>query len=94
MGIHSLEFILQFYCSHYELVFPLIISRISPAKPNRDNVVADLLQQTPLKGLSPPWIRPPPPRLEILEGEVRLLIKSCKLFIYVTSISKHRCNSR
>uniref|UniRef100_A0ACD6A4W4 Uncharacterized protein n=1 Tax=Avena sativa TaxID=4498 RepID=A0ACD6A4W4_AVESA len=46
---------------------------ISPAKPNRDNVVADLLQQTPLKGLSPPWIRPPPPRLEILEGELHWL---------------------
>ncbi|KAM0909568.1 hypothetical protein ACQ4PT_014732 [Festuca glaucescens] len=46
---------------------------ISPAKPHRDNVVADLLQQTPLKGLSPPWIRPPPPRLEILEGELHWL---------------------
>jgi hypothetical protein len=68
---------------------PLYLSRISPAKPQRDNVVADLLQQTPLKGLSPPWIRPPPPRLEIIEGEVRSLVKSCKLFIHITSISEH-----
>ncbi|CAM0874931.1 unnamed protein product [Alopecurus aequalis] len=46
---------------------------ISLAKPNRGNVVVDLLQQTPLKGLSPPWIRPSPPRLEILEGELQWL---------------------
>ncbi|KQJ88840.1 CCR4-NOT transcription complex subunit 11 isoform X1 [Brachypodium distachyon] len=48
-------------------------SEVSPAKPNRDNVVADLLQETAHKGLSPPWIRPPPPRLEILEGELQWL---------------------
>ena len=43
---------------------------MSPIKPNRDNMIASLLQQTSLKGLPPQWIRPPPPRLEILEGEV------------------------
>ncbi|KQJ88841.1 CCR4-NOT transcription complex subunit 11 isoform X2 [Brachypodium distachyon] len=52
---------------------PDISQRVSPAKPNRDNVVADLLQETAHKGLSPPWIRPPPPRLEILEGELQWL---------------------
>lgn len=93
-GIHSVKFIFHFYLSEYELSFPLIMSRISPTKLNRDNVVTNLLQQTPLRGLSPPWIRPSPPRLEILEGEVRLLVKRCKLFIHITSISKHRCNSR
>ncbi|XP_062197258.1 uncharacterized protein LOC133900137 isoform X2 [Phragmites australis] len=46
---------------------------VSPAKPNRDNVVSSLLQQTSLKGLAPQWIRPPPPRLEILEGELQWL---------------------
>uniref|UniRef100_A0A0A9DEU7 Uncharacterized protein n=1 Tax=Arundo donax TaxID=35708 RepID=A0A0A9DEU7_ARUDO len=46
-------------------------SEVSPGKPNRDNVIASLLQQTSLKGLSPQWIRPPPPRLEILEGELQ-----------------------
>ncbi|VAI02902.1 unnamed protein product [Triticum turgidum subsp. durum] len=48
-------------------------SGISPTKLNRDNVVTNLLQQTPLRGLSPPWIRPSPPRLEILEGELQWL---------------------
>ncbi|OEL25186.1 CCR4-NOT transcription complex subunit 11 [Dichanthelium oligosanthes] len=44
-------------------------AELSPIKPNRDSMVAGLLQQTSLKGLPPQWIRPPPPRLEILEGE-------------------------
>ncbi|XP_062183064.1 uncharacterized protein LOC133887141 [Phragmites australis] len=48
-------------------------SEVSPARPNRDNVVASLLQQTSLKGLAPQWIRPPPPILEILEGELQWL---------------------
>ncbi|CAN6362680.1 unnamed protein product [Urochloa humidicola] len=46
---------------------------VSPVKQNRDNMIASLLQQTSLKGLSPQWIRPPPPRLEILEGELQWL---------------------
>ncbi|KAL6660775.1 hypothetical protein ACP70R_001810 [Stipagrostis hirtigluma subsp. patula] len=48
-------------------------SELSPAKPNRDNVITSLLQQTSLKGLAPQWIRPPPPKLEILEGELQWL---------------------
>ncbi|RCV37689.1 hypothetical protein SETIT_8G082900v2 [Setaria italica] len=48
-------------------------SEVSPIKPNRDNMIASLLQQTSLKGLPPQWIRPPPPRLEILEGELQWL---------------------
>lgn len=53
----------------------VIIYRVSPTKPNRDNMIASLLQQSSLKGLPPQWIRPPPPRLEILEGEVRLQVR-------------------
>ncbi|CAL4994302.1 unnamed protein product [Urochloa decumbens] len=45
---------------------------VSPVQ-NRDNMIASLLQQTSLKGLPPQWIRPPPPRLEILEGELQWL---------------------
>nr|CAB3489577.1 unnamed protein product [Digitaria exilis] len=48
-------------------------SEVSPTKPNRDNMIASLLQQSSLKGLPPQWIRPPPPRLEILEGELQWL---------------------
>ncbi|PUZ44210.1 hypothetical protein GQ55_8G071800 [Panicum hallii var. hallii] len=48
-------------------------AEMSPIKPNRDNMIASLLQQTSLKGLTPQWIRPPPPRLEILEGELQWL---------------------
>ncbi|KAJ1275222.1 hypothetical protein BS78_05G120000 [Paspalum vaginatum] len=48
-------------------------SELSPNIPNRDGMVASLLQQTSLKGLPPQWIRPPPPRLEILEGELEWL---------------------
>jgi len=48
-------------------------AEMSPIKPNRDNMIASLLQQTSLKGLPPQWIRPPPPRLEILEGELQWL---------------------
>jgi hypothetical protein len=50
----------------------LIIYRVSTNKQERDNVVACLLEQAAHKGLSPQWIRPSPPRLEILEGEVRM----------------------
>ncbi|CAN6374859.1 unnamed protein product [Urochloa humidicola] len=49
------------------------LSELSPVKQNRDNMIASLLQQTSLKGLPPQWIRPPPPRLEILEGELQWL---------------------
>nr|AAX95876.1 hypothetical protein LOC_Os11g13690 [Oryza sativa Japonica Group] len=45
-------------------------SEISITKSNRDNLVTCLLQQTSLDGIGPQWIRPPPPRLEILDGEV------------------------
>ncbi|RLM58389.1 CCR4-NOT transcription complex subunit 11-like [Panicum miliaceum] len=48
-------------------------AEMSRIKPNRDNMIASLLQQTSLKGLTPQWIRPPPPRLEILEGELQWL---------------------
>uniref|UniRef100_A0A0D9XQP3 Uncharacterized protein n=1 Tax=Leersia perrieri TaxID=77586 RepID=A0A0D9XQP3_9ORYZ len=48
-------------------------SEISLAKSNRDNVVTSLLQQETLNGIGPQWIRPPPPRLEILEGELQWL---------------------
>uniref|UniRef100_A0A804NKR7 CCR4-NOT transcription complex subunit 11 n=1 Tax=Zea mays TaxID=4577 RepID=A0A804NKR7_MAIZE len=43
-------------------------SEVSSIIPNRDDMVATLLQQTSL-GLPPQWIRPSPPRLEIFEGE-------------------------
>ncbi|KAG8090943.1 hypothetical protein GUJ93_ZPchr0011g27302 [Zizania palustris] len=48
-------------------------SEISLAQSNRDDAVTSLLQQTPLRGMGPPWIRPLPPRLEILEGELQWL---------------------
>ncbi|WVZ53311.1 hypothetical protein U9M48_004276 [Paspalum notatum var. saurae] len=48
-------------------------SELSPNIPNRDIMVTSLLQQTSLKGLPPQWIRPSPPRLEILEGELQWL---------------------
>ncbi|KAL5205040.1 hypothetical protein ABZP36_009911 [Zizania latifolia] len=48
-------------------------SEISLAQSNRDDAVTSLLQQTPLGGMGPPWIRPLPPRLEILEGELQWL---------------------
>ncbi|XP_066337770.1 uncharacterized protein [Miscanthus floridulus] len=48
-------------------------SEVSSIIPNRDDMVATLLQQTSLKGLPPQWIRPSPPRLEILEGELQWL---------------------
>jgi len=64
-----------------------IIYRVSPIKANRDNMIASLLQQTSLKGLPPQWIRPPPPRLEILEGEVRLHVRV--VYSYATFISEH-----
>ncbi|TVU25961.1 hypothetical protein EJB05_28494 [Eragrostis curvula] len=50
-----------------------VSSEVSTAKPNRDNMVACLLQQASLKGLAPQWIRPSPPRFEILEGELQWL---------------------
>jgi len=46
---------------------------VSSIIPNRDDMVATLLQQTSLKGLPPQWIRPSPPRLEIFEGELQWL---------------------
>uniref|UniRef100_J3N735 Uncharacterized protein n=2 Tax=Oryza brachyantha TaxID=4533 RepID=J3N735_ORYBR len=48
-------------------------SEVSQPKSNRDNLVTTLLQQTSLNGIGPQWIRPPPPRLEILEGELQWL---------------------
>ncbi|PWZ39766.1 CCR4-NOT transcription complex subunit 11 [Zea mays] len=48
-------------------------SELSSIIPNRDDMVATLLQQTSLKGLPPQWIRPSPPRLEIFEGELQWL---------------------
>ncbi|EEE51899.1 hypothetical protein OsJ_33489 [Oryza sativa Japonica Group] len=48
-------------------------SEISITKSNRDNLVTCLLQQTSLDGIGPQWIRPPPPRLEILDGELQWL---------------------
>lgn len=60
-----------FYWFDYE-PSSFIIHRLSSIIPNRDDMVATLLQQTSLKGLPPQWIRPSPPRLEIFEGEVRL----------------------
>ncbi|KAF0895192.1 hypothetical protein E2562_008532 [Oryza meyeriana var. granulata] len=48
-------------------------SEISLAKSNRDNLITSLLQQTSLNGIGPQWIRPPPPRLEILERELQWL---------------------
>ncbi|EEC67934.1 hypothetical protein OsI_35651 [Oryza sativa Indica Group] len=48
-------------------------SEISITKSNRDNLVTGLLQQTSLDGIGPQWIRPPPPRLEILDGELQWL---------------------
>jgi hypothetical protein len=50
-----------------------ISSKVSTNKQERDNVVACLLEQAAHKGLSPQWIRPSPPRLEILEGELQWL---------------------
>jgi hypothetical protein len=58
-----------FYWFDYE-PSSFIIHRLSSIIPNRDDMVATLLQQTSLKGLPPQWIRPSPPRLEIFEGEV------------------------
>ncbi|KAL6868126.1 hypothetical protein ACP4OV_014971 [Aristida adscensionis] len=49
------------------------LSEMPSAKPNRENMIASLLQQTSLNRLAPQWVRPPPPRLEILEGELQWL---------------------
>ncbi|XP_020106749.1 CCR4-NOT transcription complex subunit 11 [Ananas comosus] len=40
------------------------------ASEDRDSAVTDLLQNLSFDGLSPQWIRPAPPRLPILEGEL------------------------
>ncbi|XP_078440925.1 CCR4-NOT transcription complex subunit [Wolffia australiana] len=41
---------------------------------NRDDTLAGLLENLSLKGLEPQWVRPLPPRLPILEGEMAWLI--------------------
>ena len=38
---------------------------------DRDESISGLLQNLSLEGLAPQWIRPRPPRLPVLEGEVR-----------------------
>lgn len=38
---------------------------------DRDETVAGLLSSLSLEGLGPQWIRPIPPRLPIMNGEVR-----------------------
>ncbi|EHA8589751.1 CCR4-NOT transcription complex subunit 11 [Cocos nucifera] len=40
---------------------------------DRDTAVTDLLQNLSMEGLSPQWIRPAPPRLPILDGELMWL---------------------
>lgn len=67
----------------------LIIYRGPATDPNRDDVVACLLQQAALKGLTPQWLRPSPPRFDILEGEVRMNADTRDLFVFTTFISEH-----
>lgn len=40
---------------------------------DRDGALTGLLQNLSLEGLKPPWYRPVPPRLPVMDGEVALL---------------------
>lgn len=75
----------------YEIVTFLnhIMSRISApgskqkcTSDDRDSALVALLQEKSWGRLGPQWIRPNPPRLHILDGEVTYSAKSC-IFIPV-----------
>jgi hypothetical protein len=62
----------------FYLYLTFVISRISPpgskpksASEDRYSSLADLLQEKALGMLGPQWIRPAPPRLPLLDGEVK-----------------------
>ena len=71
-------FIISSYAFPHGIVWLCrIMSRISPpggkqesASDDRESALAGLLQEKPWGRLGPQWIRPAPPRLHILDGEV------------------------
>lgn len=72
----------------------LVRSSISPpgskqksASDDRDTTIAVLLQDKSGGRLGPQWIRPTPPRLPVLDGEVKLL--SQKLHFNTSFVSKY-----